>query len=118
MAAMVAATPKRVLNFLHAALQMQRKGREGYRVCPRHMPALGRPLHSRLRRFSRAAGVSLEGASTNVTLLGAFWPPRFPWAWPVAAIAMGVIAVNAKTSDPVAIRPVHPRDSAWDMVSS
>jgi hypothetical protein len=82
------------------------------------MPALGRPLHSRLRRFSRAAGFSLEGASMKLTLLGAFWPPAPPEVWPGAAIAMGVIAVKAKTSDPVAIRPVHPRDSAWDMVSS
>src|SRR3989338_1049961 len=65
------------------------------------MPALGRPLHSRLRRFSRAAGFSLEGASMKLTLLGAFWPPVLPGVWPVAATAMGVIAVKAKR----AIRP-------------
>ena len=61
------------MNFLHAGLQSGGPGPvvtiQG-EACPRQAPALGRPLHSRLRRFSRAAGLSSEGDLWNVTLAG------------------------------------------------
>lgn len=37
---------------------------------PRHMPALGLPLHSRFSLLALAAGVSSEGALMNRTLVG------------------------------------------------
>ena len=87
---------------------------------PRHMPALGRPLHSRLRRLARSAGFSADGASRNVTLPGRFLPgdaaPGGDFGWAVAAWAVPKQAAISRTATWAAMRDERRGDMATPCV--
>src|SRR3990167_7884024 len=119
MAAIVAATPKRVLNFLHAALQMQRKGPAGRlpRVPEAHA-RVGPALALAFEAFFPRRGFLAGGRVDEADLAGRLLATRAPWGLARRGDRDGRDRRQGKTSDPAAIRPVHPRDSAWDMVSS